>query len=436
MGYLKTGVAEADIELVKGMDMTGYLARESSSEGIHDDLKIRCIIFDDGKTQFVLIVCDLLGLDSKFTIECMEQIEKKLSIPKDNIVIACIHTHSGPASIFLQDCGEVDDKWLESLKFRIVECAVEAAGKLKPSSLIFKTSQCDIGINRVINDETQERLLVDKQVGILEVRDEDGGVIKAVLINYACHPVVLNEKNLLYSKDYPHFMISALNKKVPYKNASVIFTNGCCGDINPSARGDFDIAERLGQKLADSIAEAASIQLDEIGLSNSIIKMKTVKARIPLKNMLDGAAAGKPGDDYTQLYGTDDKDKRKSVSNVENAFKKWMLKMNAKISSGTLEDFVIADIKIIRIGKLTMVTLPFEAYHQIGLKIKEYFGAERTIIICYANGDYGYFPSKALYGKSEYEAKMAFKFYGYPGPVTEDAEDILLGSIFNEAMEV
>lgn len=430
MENIKIGVAEVGINLINGMDMTGYLARTSCSEGIHDELKIKSIIFHEDKTKFLLIVCDLLGLSSNYVRECIDEVVKKISVSPDNVVIACTHTHSGPASILLQDCGEVDDKWLESLKTYIAECAVKASDNLKPSILTYKTAQSNIGINRVIKEKEKQDLLVDNQIGILEVKDALSGVVKAVLVNYACHPVVMNETNLLYSKDYPHFMIEKLNKTADYSNASVIFTNGCCGDINPSDRGDFKVAEKLGHKLAGSITDTAITQINEDDLSRVNLKVKTIKVKIPLEHELNKEVAEKQENEYMQLL---DEEMRKHSASADiklyRALKNWAGRMSSMICSGTLENEIVVDIKIICIGMLTIVTLPFEVFHEIGLKIKKHFGSDRCIVLGYANGDYGYLPSKVLYPVASYEAGMAFKFYGFPGPVCRDTEDIILNAI-------
>jgi len=431
MVSFKTGYAEEDIELIIGMDMTGFLARESNSAGIHDNLKIKCILFDDGITKFVLVVCDLLGLNSQYTRGCICEVAKRLSISADNIVITSIHTHSGPASIFLQDCGEVDENWLEGLKLRIVECAAKAADNVKPSKLAFKTSSCDIGINRVVKIEKLKSSLVDKQVGILEISEVATGIVKSILVNYACHPVTLTEDNLLYSADYPYFMIQAMQKREKYKTSSVIFANGCCGDINPSERGSFSISERLGQKLSDRITDASFVQIGENEFSDSRIILETLKVCIPLNNVFAVTEAEGLECDYSKVSSKETQEKDHVASKVDQAFTKWRARMFGMKCSGILNNFVTADIKIVQIGKLTIVALPFEVFHQIGLKIKDYFDPDRTMVLGYANGDYGYFPSKELYDESAYEARMAFKYYGHPGPVSKDAEDILLQAIYN-----
>lgn len=431
MDGFKIGIAVADIQLVTGMDMTGFLARSSASTGVHDDLKTRCIFIDDGKAQFVLVVNDLLALDSLFAGECISKAATMLGICKEHIVIACTHTHSGPASIFLQDCGEVTDSWLESLKTSILQCVKKASDNVKLSTISYKTAHCNIGFNRVVKDKPQAETLIDNQVGIIEIRDSGTDLVDAVIVNYACHPVVLGGS--LYSKDFPHFTMERVKQKPDYENAEIIYVSGCCGDINPIERGDLQKAKKLGYKLADSIDDASVIQLEQKAFFKESLQIRSLKVEIPLEHDLNKASVAKLQEKYAQsLEEESRKDSNGIGVKVQSSYLHWVENMLNKMNNGTLEKSVCADIKIIGIGALTVVTLPFEVFHQIGLKIKEHFGADRTIVICYANGDFGYLPSKELYteAKAGYEAGLAFKYYGYPGPVAKNAEDILLNEIF------
>ncbi|NJD02481.1 MAG: hypothetical protein FIA99_07780, partial [Ruminiclostridium sp.] len=69
MNNIMTGTAETEIKLVKGMDLTGYVARTSASIGMHDKLKIKCIVFYDGSVKYAFVECDLLGLSGSFSGE-------------------------------------------------------------------------------------------------------------------------------------------------------------------------------------------------------------------------------------------------------------------------------------------------------------------------------------------------------------------------------
>src|ERR1022692_2717068 len=71
---------------------------------------------------------------------------------------------------------------------------------------------------------------VDPTVMVLRVDGENGNPI-AVLVNYACHPVVLGPENLQYSPDYPGQMKRTVEEAFP--GAVCFFLQGGAGNINP-----------------------------------------------------------------------------------------------------------------------------------------------------------------------------------------------------------
>ena len=69
---------------------------------------------------------------------------------------------------------------------------------------------------------------------------------------------------------------------------------------------------------------------------------------------------------------------------VIDAYIMWAEEMLDKIREKTLLIYIDAGIKVIGIGKLKIVTLPFEVFHDIGILLKKHFGENNTFVICYA----------------------------------------------------
>jgi neutral ceramidase len=422
---IMTGAAVVNMELPIGLDMTGYIARESGSIGCNDELKIRCIVFDNGIECFAMITCDLLALDSKFIKETADLIEQQSQIPADKIMISCTHTHSGPASIHLQDCGEVNELWMNDLKVRISDCTKEAVKRLKPSTFSYKSGTCEIGKNRVTGIKGQS----DTQIGVLMIRNADNGDMDTIIVNYACHAVVLGHTNLLYSKDFPHYMEAALKESYGAE-VNIIFVNGCCGDINPIYRDGFDAAEKAGRQLSECIVNIKADMLSNTDFNDGEISMHTINVKIPFQHNLnekdfeDLKASLREELEHESAEGGNT-----LQAKVYKAHIRWTDRMLEKIKINTLPDCISAELKLIKVGPLVMLAIPFEVFHGVGLRIKEYLGKYSTMIIGYANGDFGYFPSNELYPVANYEVKYAHRYYGYPGPLCENAEDILFNAI-------
>lgn len=422
---LKTGYAERDIKLVVGMHMTGFLLRESVSAGIHDNLKIKSLAIEDEANKVLLIACDLLGLDDGFIHKTALEIERILRIPVENIIITCTHTHSGPASITLIDCGEVDPVWLEQLMLDIVECAKRAAIHTKPSLFSYRTGNSSIGHNRVSATNKEKADKRDSQVGVLTIRDACSKKIDTVIVNYGCHPVSLGPANLLYSRDYPHYLEIALKKSIT-SDVNVIFFNGCCGDQTPVQRASFEAAENLGMLLAESVMQAKPSDLNEKNFNMAAITVRTHIINIPMvfeysKDYFEGLKETLSKELETALTnGSPDKNTK-----YYGAYIHWCDRMLEKLNSGNLNRELLVQVKILKIGDLHIITLPFEVFHDIGIRIKELFGFDRTMILCYANGNFGYLASKLQYHESKYEVPVAHRFYGHPGPACENAEEII-----------
>ena len=102
---------------------------------------------------------------------------------------------------------------------------------------------------------------VDKTVGIIKIDDLNGNTI-AVLVNYACHPVVYAPDNLRYSADFPGVMSREV-QNVLKGEPICFFIQGACGDMNPYYAmwpiddGAQSKVEEMGKELAHEVIRVA-----------------------------------------------------------------------------------------------------------------------------------------------------------------------------------
>src|SRR6266850_305710 len=92
---LKVGVAEIDITPPVGHRMAGYFD-ERLATGVHDPLKAKAIVLQQGAEQIALVFCDLVGVSLNVTTNARTQASQKTGIPVSNIVICATHSHTGP----------------------------------------------------------------------------------------------------------------------------------------------------------------------------------------------------------------------------------------------------------------------------------------------------------------------------------------------------
>jgi len=80
------------------------------------------------------------------------------------------------------------------------------------------------------NPEQVPTAPVDPTVSVVRI-DTAGGTPLAVLVSYACHPVVLGSDNQQYSADFPATMNHIVEEQIGGKVMS-FFLQGAPGDIN------------------------------------------------------------------------------------------------------------------------------------------------------------------------------------------------------------
>ncbi len=92
---LNVGAAEIDITPPVGYRLAGYF-NERLATGVHDPLKAKAIVLQQGREQVALVACDLIGVSLGISTNARAGASKRTGIPVTNIVICGTHTHTGP----------------------------------------------------------------------------------------------------------------------------------------------------------------------------------------------------------------------------------------------------------------------------------------------------------------------------------------------------
>ena len=106
---LEAGDGEQVITPPLGTELAGYgfyLARRA--ERVLDDLRVRCVCVGHGRTWVFLISCDLIGFAVDAADRHRRRIAERWGVPVGHVLLACTHTHSGPATKTAIGLGEVD----------------------------------------------------------------------------------------------------------------------------------------------------------------------------------------------------------------------------------------------------------------------------------------------------------------------------------------
>jgi neutral ceramidase len=419
---LQAGTAKTDITPPVGIELTGFISRHQPSIGIHDPLYAKAVVLDDGTTKLAIVSCDLLALSRDSVKIIRNIITKSTKIPQSNILIACTHTHSGPATVFLRNCGTVDRDWVSKLEQLIADTVIRANQELQPASLGYGFGTADINLDRrILKLPEHSPDIVDKSLGVIKIEHITGEPM-ALILNYTCHPVVMAESNRHFSADYPGVAAAYLESNYP-SDPVVLYLNGACGNINPQIRGG--TWEEM-TKLGEIVGKAAAAIIDTITTSDTCttsilsqnielqLKIPTIEGieyelesfRTRAAELKESEVIAKKGNDAMIWWAEETLD---------------ILKHKKKPESIPLE------IQVIKLGELVIAAIGGEVFCEIGLNIKQHSG-KPTFIVGYANHDIGYIPTRKAFEEGGYEVTMAYRYYGN-FMIMRDADHIIESSV-------
>ncbi len=370
---------EVDLRPPAGGEMIGFIARLVGSTGTHDPIMARAVLLDDGETKAVIISCDLLGFEVPRADEIRSRITETIGIETSNVLLACTHTHSGPASL------ATGGPWLDEAGEKIVNLVSGLAATLKPAHLSYGTTRVSgIGYNR-----ESEQHPIDETLGVIGINGDDGKAI-ATIINYATHAVILGPENLEYSTDFPGAAACHLAR---LRGGVGMYLQGACGDVDPAVyrdrgwgTGTFGDVDEIGQKLADAaVAALVDAPAAEEVKIRSVAKVVDVPLdEPPSSKELDEVAA------EAAAAEADSPSRRRSGKTMLE----WVEKVRQAIKTGGPAETFGVEISVLGINDLRLVGVPFEIFTDISLGIKEGLKPLETFFVGYANGYCGYYPTR------------------------------------------
>ncbi|MCC6166888.1 MAG: neutral/alkaline non-lysosomal ceramidase N-terminal domain-containing protein [Caldilineaceae bacterium] len=412
---LRAGVAQGTITPPPGLDLTGYIARQNPATGVRDPLYARSLVLDDGRRQIALVSCDLLSVDREFVDDTRRRITLATGLPGLQVMLATTHTHAGPATFFLQGCGDPDPAYVEDLQTRIVALVRQAQSALQPATLAVGEGSSVTGVH---NRRTPGDVM-DPAVEVLRVDRVDGTPL-AVVVNYACHPTALSADNTRVSADYPGYVCAQVEAAT---GAVCLFLTGAIGDVGPVARGDA-VLTQIGQAVADETLRVlpgctplAGARLDTEG---EILALPL--ADLPSRDQILDLRAGY----QQQALGAEGRHDPLQAR-IARAMVGWSERILDMYRERTLQATVPAEILTLHVGELTIVGVPGELFVELGLQIKAAAPAP-VMVVGFANDSIGYIPARRAYPQGGYEIDDAYKYYGYPAVLAPEAGEMIVAN--------
>jgi hypothetical protein len=429
---MKAGFHTADITPALGMEAPGgYL--KAYVQRIHDPLKVRAAVLDDGREMLAFLGVDTCYLQSaKIIHEIRQGIEKRCGIPGDHVMTAASHTHSGgpvggllpeeladvpqPVKELLQQHSVAADPLYCDWLIRQAITAVAEAHRKREECLLSVGSghEDQVAFNRRFrmangrvythpgkgNPEIAAPAgPIDPEVGVLGAWDARGELLGCV-VNYACHATTFSGG---VSADYIGYLEKTV-QGVMGREAVVVFLPGAAGDVtqvdNQSLRErEFGekwsrfVGTRIGAEAVKVLVTATPGDLSPLAAATRIVRMgrrapSPARRQASLQLVEEGLRSGDRGTAWT--------------------FAKEIVIVAHQVDRAPEAE---VEIQAFQIGPAVFLANPAEYFAESGLAIKRASPFPMTFVVTLANGCVGYVPPEEALAPSGGGYEMVLTSY-------------------------
>ena len=457
-GEFKLGAAKTGMTPPKG-SIIGDSYGIRVSEGVHDELYIKTLVFEQAGQRVAFITLDVISLPHLLVMKSRALIHKQTGIAVNNIILNATHLHAGPQMnpLFWDVVGGSaklkSQEFAHKLPELILESVKSAISKIQPVHVsIGNVQETSISFNRrfLMKDGTfktnpgklnpnivRPAGPIDPSLSMVYFESLDKKPV-AILVNFALHVAVVGGNN--FSSDFPGVM-SDLIGKVKGEEVVTVFTNGTSGNINhidvsnSNQLSGFDESQRIGTILADRVLNALN--------SLRPISITSLKATIQAVNLPVFKVVEKLemiwAKDVISKFG---KPKGSGFADVVSAWRildlvKYQGGLDTRHNSTTTVPLTVdgsaleSEVSVIAFGnQMALVGFPGDAFVELGLGIKLNSPFPFTIVSEQSgNGTLSYIPNKKAFPEGQYEVNSA-RYRSGGGESLVDAALETLISIF------
>ena len=358
--------------------MPGYIARKTVASGQAGPLYVRALVLQKGKVRAAILVADILLISNRWASRLRARLGRILDAPKDKVIVAATHTHSGP----MIDTVPFDLLQTEmpggpapSATMRCVEACMEQAVSAAAESMHrVKAELAQIFVRKVATDRNDPANVTRQPLYLLRFTARNR---RAILGVYGCHSTVLGPDNTLLSSD----LLGEISRRLEQDADVALVGAGAAANISTrfTRRGQtFEEVHRLASLVHRQIGRAKFHPL-----SAANIAVRSTKVRLPVRDLQQKqrAATAKTG-----RLAVVEKEGRKVLAHLRNS---------PEFTRGTVN----IPFTQVSLGDVSFVALPFEMFSDTG---DFFWESARAVLLGYANGYWGYLPSPAA-SKGSYE---------------------------------
>jgi neutral ceramidase len=369
------------------------------ADRVDDPIFAKIVLLESDGKRIGFISLDLLSVRWP-EVDRIRMIGQELGIPKDNLMIAATHSHTGPAIAspglarrnpkyvdwMIEQIGAALKRAIETLQPGRIGIASGIEGRI---SFIRRCIMKDGSVKTHPKPGPEIRCpesVIDPEVGLLVVQSLSGKTLGTV-VNFTCHPTHNGGEPRL-SAGWPGQLSLAIKQSIG-GDCVVAFLNGALGDAHHQSTiiPDYvDTKERVGQLLAETVVK----MLPAVTFADAAAVLSSTRTiQIPLRD-IDGP------------FGVNMKNRQRFAP--DGIYETLIARLRAK---KTKRDHVLAQVQCSRVGEAAFVSLPCEPFTAIGLEIKMKSPFAPTYVVGCANGMVGYVPTRLAFERGGYETTIS-----------------------------
>jgi hypothetical protein len=252
---LKVGWGAALINPPPGTPMAGYSARMSKpATGVHDDLYVKAVAFNDGVDTAVVVGADMLLIPPNVADLVREAVKKETGLSANSIFFTASHSHDSvgafaPGLIASISFGKYNPAIPPFLAKAFTSAIVDACKSMEPA----KFAHGDIDAHQYIHNRARNAG-VDPTLNWMLIEKANGK--RCYISRFSGHPTILDDDIMQMSAEYPGYLQRAIEKAT---GGTAVYLGGAVGSMSPSAPDaptPFEKCEAMGNALAKLILDA------------------------------------------------------------------------------------------------------------------------------------------------------------------------------------
>jgi hypothetical protein len=418
---LRAGAAVVDITPRRWpVSMLGSF-KDRQATAAHDPLSVRAVVLDDGRTRLAIATCDICVVERELFDAAKQQACQRTGIPVSRMLMAAVHTHSAPNVSHLNAIPR-DPEYVKQLTDGLAEGVVRAAARLQPARIgwgvvavpeeVFNRRwflrQEQIGPNpfggmdRVkMNPRSGPDVLrpagpTDPDLSVVSIQTAVGKPL-ALVANYSLHYVGDVPPGTVSADYFGEFARQIAQRLGGDASFVGLLTNGTSGDVNNvnflHPRPRVPVFERI-RTVAARVADAAQEACRKMSYQDRA-ELAMVEREIRL-----AVRKASPAELAAARAMLAEKDEKK-VPPLAHYYAQTALDMDQ------WPDTVSLKLQAIRIGGLGIVSMPNEAFAEVGLELKRRSPLRPMFTVDLANGYNGYLPTPEQHALGGYETWRA-----------------------------